>query len=400
MSADRTLFDDDIIPELPWDAKAWGLAAAATRNLFNPSSPIDADRLFSGRISQVQDTLDIIYERGAHAVLFGERGVGKSSLANTISSRIPTAVTNIKFLKDNCRPEDTFFGLWSKMLWNFQYEGTDISEYLKEETREFIVIKMLESLSAHMQYVFIFDEFDRIADKMVKIAMADTIKHFSDYPQNVTIIIVGVGSSIEELFGAHPSIQRCCRQIPMQRMSDVELSDIIDDRYRNIKIRIGDSLKAEMIDLCQGMPGFVHLAAREAAISAINRKSRNVESIDYRAAIKESVRVAQASIITAYKKATYSPKENIYAIVLLACALARRDEQGKFSASDTREALRIHLGRQIEISGFARHLAAFCDEERGAVLKKTGKPKRFQYQFIDAPLQPYVVMVGKRDGLI
>lgn len=117
-------------------------------------------------------------------------------------------------------------------------------------------------------------------------------------------------------------------------------------------------------------------------------------------AIKESVRRAQNSIITAYNKAIYSPKKNVYAEVLLACALARRNEQGKFSATDIRDQLRTILKANIEISGFSRHLAAFCDVERGAVLRKTGKPKRFQYQFVDAPLQPYVVMVGKRDGII
>ena len=399
MSADRTLFDDHPT-ERPWNEKEWGIAVASTRNLFNPSSPIDADKLFSGRLQQVDDTLSIVYERGAHAVLFGERGVGKTSLANTIASRIPTAITNIRFLKDNCRPEDTFFGLWSKVLWNFQYEGIDISEYLKHETREFVVIKMLENLSKDTQYVFIFDEFDRIRDKTVKSSMADTIKHFSDYPQNITIVVVGVGSSIEELFGAHPSIQRCCRQIPMQRMSNTELVEIIDERYKTIGLGIDATVKGDMVDICQGMPGFVHLAAREAALSAIGRRSRKVEKYDYSELIKESVRVAQDLIITAYKKATYSPKENIYAHVLLACALAVRDEQGKFSASAIRDILRDRLDRNVEISGFARHLAAFCDEERGAVLRKTGKPKRFQYQFIDAPLQPYIVMVGKRDGLI
>ncbi|MGI4881489.1 MAG: hypothetical protein ACRYG4_28845, partial [Janthinobacterium lividum] len=107
------------------------------------------------------------------------------------------------------------------------------------------------------------------------------------------------------------------------------------------------------------------------------------------------------SIITAYKKAIYSAKENMYREVLLACALAKRDEQGKFSASDVRESLKTILKRDdLQISYFARHLSAFCDIERGAVLRKTGKPKRFQYQFIDAPLQPYIVMAGKRDGLI
>ena len=144
----------------------------------------------------------------------------------------------------------------------------------------------------------------------------------------------------------------------------------------------------------------MHLAGREAALSALERRSRQIEAYDYQTAIKESVRRAQESIITAYKKATYSPKDNMYAEVLLACALAKRDEQGKFSATDIREHLRKILQRDIEISGFTRHIAAFCDTVRGAVLRKSGKAKRFQYQFIDAPLQPYIVMVGRRDGII
>ena len=399
MSDDGTLFNDNVNAPI-WGPAEWGLAIAKTKQLFNPSSPIDEGRLFSGRAQQVSDLLDIIYERGAHAVIFGERGVGKSSLANTLSTRVPAVVTNMSFNKQNCRPEDTFFTLWSKMLWEFEYEGVAISEYLKDETREFVIVKMLESLAKDKRYIFIFDEFDRIESHETKRAMADTIKHFSDYPQNVTIIIVGVGLSIEQLFGAHPSIERCCRQIPMQRMSDDELSEIISDRYPDIGVSATDDMRDNLVGLSQGMPGFVHLAAREAALSALERKRRQIEQFDYQTAIRESVRRAQESIITAYKKATYSPKENIYAEVLLACALAKRDEQGKFSATAIREQLRKILKREIEISGFTRHLAAFCDPDRGAVLRKSGKRKRFQYQFIDAPLQPYIVMVGRRDGMI
>jgi len=399
MSTDRTLFQDNV-NEPVWEQKDWGLAMAKAKQLFNPSSPIDEDRLFAGRGEQVKDLLDIIYERGAHAVIFGERGVGKSSLANTLSTRVPSVITNMVFKKENCRPEDTFFTIWSKMLWEFEYEGVPISEYLKEEDREFVIVKMLESLARDKHYIFIFDEFDRIEDQATKRAMADTIKHFSDYPQNITIIIVGVGLSIEQLFGAHPSIERCCRQIPMQRMPNEELGEIIEERFPAIGVKASDEMMESLVDLSQGMPGFVHLAGREAALSALTRRSREIEQFDYQTAIRESVRRAQESIISAYKKATYSPKENIYAEVLLACALAKRDEQGKFSATAIREQLRKILNREIEISGFARHISAFCDAERGAVLRKSGKRKRFQYQFIDAPLQPYVVMVGRRDGMI
>jgi hypothetical protein len=78
--------------------------------------------------------------------------------------------------------------------------------------------------------------------------------------------------------------------------------------------------------------------------------------------------------------------------------LARQDERGKFSATEIREWLSRILGRRVEVSSFTRHLAAFCDEERGQVIRKSGKPRRFQYQFVDAPLQPFIVLTGKKDG--
>lgn len=106
-----------------WSEQDWGLAEAKAKQLFNPTAPIDEDRLFSGRSQQVDDLLGVIYERGAHAVLFGERGVGKSSVANIVKVRVPSAVANIRFLKVNCRPEDTFFTLWANMLWEFKYDG-------------------------------------------------------------------------------------------------------------------------------------------------------------------------------------------------------------------------------------------------------------------------------------
>jgi hypothetical protein len=309
-------------------------------------------------------------------------------------------VINIKFLKENCRPEDTYFTLWSKILFNFQYDGIRVDDFLKNETRDFMVIKILESLPKMYQYVFVFDEFDRIASFGTKTAIADTIKHFSDYPQNITIVIVGVGYSIEELFGAHPSIQRCCLQIPMPRMSKPELSEILTDRYPQIGLTCDHILVDRLIELSRGLPGYAHLAGREAALSAVRRRQRAIDELDYSAAITESVRRAQESIVTAYNRAVYSAKENIYKEVLLACAMARTDDRGMFAAADIRDALIDILGRRVEIASFTRHLAAFCDPDRGPVFRKSGKKNRFQYQFVDAPLQPYIFMAGRKDGLI
>jgi hypothetical protein len=183
-------------------------------------------------------------------------------------------------------------------------------------------------------------------------------------------------------------------------MSKPELSEIITDRYPRIGLKADQDIIDRLVDLSRGLPGYAHLAGREAALSTIRRRHRVVEEIDYSAAIAESVRRAQESIITAYNRAVYSAKENIYKEVLLACATARTDEQGLFSAADIRDALINILGRRVEIASFSRHLARFCESDRGPVLRKSGKKNRFQYQFVDAPLQPYIFMSGRRDGLI
>lgn len=131
------------------------------------------------------------------------------------------------------------------------------------------------------------------------------------------------------------------------------------------------------------------------------RKDRlQIQDSDYDTAINESVKKSQESVISSYNKAVYSSRDNIYDKVLLACALAKTDDRGRFSASTVRDALTKVLGRPIEIAGFARHLAAFSDPDRRPVIRKTGKPKRFQYAFLEAPLQPYIIMVAKKRGFI
>src|SRR5438132_13610236 len=51
---------------------------------FTPGAPIDSRELFAGREKQVDRVISIIFQKGSHPVLFGERGVGKTSLTNTI----------------------------------------------------------------------------------------------------------------------------------------------------------------------------------------------------------------------------------------------------------------------------------------------------------------------------
>ena len=51
---------------------------------FTPSAPIDDLELFAGRLQQVQVVVNAVVQKGQHVALYGERGVGKTSLANIL----------------------------------------------------------------------------------------------------------------------------------------------------------------------------------------------------------------------------------------------------------------------------------------------------------------------------
>src|SRR6058998_247174 len=55
-------------------------------NFFQPRSPISTREFFAGRWEQLTTLADAVAQKGLHIVIFGERGVGKTSLANVVST--------------------------------------------------------------------------------------------------------------------------------------------------------------------------------------------------------------------------------------------------------------------------------------------------------------------------
>jgi Cdc6-like AAA superfamily ATPase len=379
----------------------WDLLLAANQTLFKPKTPIDDARLFQGRVKQIQDVMDVVWEEGGHAVIFGERGVGKTSLANIIVNKVLSVIQAVKGHKVSCAPGDSFFQLWSNILYDFEYDGREVPDVLKNEKNPFVVYKILESLDYSKFQLFIFDEFDRVKSKATTTMMADLIKHFSNNPKNLTVLVVGVGDTLLDLFASHESIARCCTQIRMQRMSPGELEDIMNDRLPKLSLTIDAKVLSSIVRLSQGLPGYVHLIGQLAVKAALMERSLFVEERHLRTALDTALEKADYGTRQEYYQAIESPaKDHRYKEALLACALAETNELGLFYAGAVREPYSKIRGKQMDIAHYATHLSEFCSDERGPALLKSGKPKRYQYRFANPMLQPLVVMMGVRDRLI
>ena len=105
---------------------------------FSPSAPIDREEIFAGRDDRLAALATVIRQRGQHAVIYGERGVGKTSLARICAERArgdSFFVANV-----TCDSGESFLSIWTKVFEEMLVEhggkqGTRCSSCAKERSR-------------------------------------------------------------------------------------------------------------------------------------------------------------------------------------------------------------------------------------------------------------------------
>jgi Cdc6-like AAA superfamily ATPase len=386
----------------------WKNKAIAAGAVFTPASPISAQGLFAGRDEQLRQVVDVVNQTGQHAILYGERGVGKTSLANVFAGYLGSQ--RVLAPRVTCDATDSFDSIWRKALeqagvtqqqqrpvgFTTQYAPILVgaSELLGPLATPDSVRRCLTKLSIHFTPVFVIDEFDRLGPEPRR-ALADTIKGLSDHSVRATIVLIGVADSVDQLIAEHQSVQRALAQVRMPRMSLSELENLLDKGVQKLGMTMQVAAKQRIVKLAQGLPHFGHLLALHACRSAIDNQSLDVSEDCVASAVDRALGSAQHSILSAFEAATRSARsDNLYAKVLLACALAQSNDLGEFAAKDVRDRLEQIAGRRYEIPSFAQHLNEFTLGKRGPVLHKGGVARLYRYRFIDPLMQPYVVMQG------
>jgi hypothetical protein len=187
----------------------------------------------------------------------------------------------------------------------------------------------------------------------------------------------------------------------MQRMSRPELEQIIDGRLPSISLTIDQRARDKMLRYAQGLPGYMHLLGQQSAIAAVQARTQDILELHVDQAVSKVLATSDESTRRDYYQAIASSMpDNKYREVLLACALAKKNDLGQFAAGDVRETYSRIRGRPVEIPNYAAQLRAFCDPDRGPALIRTGKPKGYKYHFANPLLEPLIIMVGISVGLI
>lgn len=366
--------------------------------VFTPSAPVGSRQAFSGRWQQIMQITSAVSQPGRHVILYGERGVGKTSLANILSELLMLAEDNSQTfaVRVNCTVDDTFSEIWRRVARELRMEVPEQwrhSNANPDDIRAFLA-------GVTPARVVVLDEYDRLDNDDALSLIADTIKSLSDHLVTTKVVLVGVSDSIEELVGEHESIKRAIEEVRMPRMGPDEIVELVHKGFESLSMTIEAKALARVVKLSEGLPTYAHSLSLKAGTHAI-QDDRTEVSFDHIERSTQDLVQEKHSSVASYFQAIQSPRpENLYAQVLAACALAEKDELGYFTANAVKVPMSKIMGKEYDIPAFSRHLSEFMRVERGATLQRRGEPRKYRYRFRDPVMQPFAIMAALSAGLI
>lgn len=355
-------------------------------DVFTPSAPIDDQDLFAGRNHELFSVVEAMQSAGQHAVIYGERGVGKTSLAR-ISGSIGNTQGQVT-LRVNCEASDDFGALRVKVADELAIIAPGMADDRRDRLGAAFIAAQdvltggalnanairvaLRHITQIAPVTIFFDEFNELADSNAIIAFANTIKALSDHIERVTLCPVGVAEDLDALLEGHLSAVRAIAQVKMPRMSRDELAEIVTRGLAKLAMTITED-GLEMIRVIpRGLPQYAHLLAQEGARNALLGGQTEITRDDVMAGLKVGLLKLDRSLTQAYDRATYSPRRTRLKEVLLACAIARLGDMGDFSPSDIRGPYSKIIGEQVGVDRFNPQFDLVGDHARDPPARRRG----------------------------
>lgn len=295
----------------------------AVLSAFTPDRAMGDPFLFAGRASQLEELLQALHTPGSCPIIYGHRGLGKTSTAIqldriargdvellernglaedwtldqdsyflTVNLSCTDAIVDLKMLLrsmtnalldievlsdpstgrsrlvERSTQTQLNFKVFSTLS-NAKYEPENLFSEYQDLNAEERVVKIARHLSdvTGQPVLFIIDEVDRLNTAgLAAFIKANTSAQFR-------VLLVGIGMTLSELMNDHRSIERIAMPVKVDRMSPKELRMIVanavaklqDDGYN---IDITDDASIRLSQSAYGFPWFVHLLGQSAFLAA------------------------------------------------------------------------------------------------------------------------------------
>lgn len=373
--------------------KANSIKINRAKDVFTPSLPIQNPEHLKGRDDEVDRILNTITSKGRHGLIFGDRGIGKSSLAiASLNGAMDNKIYNGSIIKVQCGTESTFEKIIKKALGEVSdhYSASRTEETIKRSVgasalkilsadfnSEIKVITEKEHIDPQtaadaikdLDYILLIDEFDTASDD-VKKSVAEMIKQLSDNDSKIKVIIVGISNDAASLIAHHPSVNRCLDEIKLERVSVSHLGEIIENGEKYLGIQFENSVKEEIIEISNGFPYFTHLLGLHCSEIVLSNDDKKVTSVTLKNAISNATKSAEGNLINNYDLAVTSSRNKNYPEILLAAANIKKNT---FTIKEWIDQIEKETGKLYSSQSMSNFIGRLSREDKGGIIEKVSR---------------------------
>lgn len=259
---------------------------------FNAAQPVDDRYELLGRMGELNKLVDGVVERHQHALIFGARGSGKTSLARIFGDLADEADCLAIY---HAATGDTGFSELLRPYLDFlpgagrAGSGAAAAEAVRLlMERDFGARDLVSALAplVSRRVFLIVDEFDRIEQAETKARMASLLKLLSDTRSPVQFLLVGIAADVNELLEAHPSLRRHIVAVQVRPFSARAVDAIIEEGSRRSGMAFPSEPRRLIAAAAAGSPYHVRLFCQGAGIAALEAGLDTVDAASTAAGLR------------------------------------------------------------------------------------------------------------------
>jgi hypothetical protein len=373
----------------------------------------------------LQDVLrEALRDKGGQVLLYGDTGVGKSSLLTYAARDEKISLVTVECMSDQTL--ETLIGRAIEQLIEVREIKRTKSRAVSTETeaqggvphfltirgrirgdkgstREFEVIEkapievLLDAMQKTGNRLLVLDNFQNVTARDVRLHVAQTLELLSGRARvtgDIKMVVIGIADDAQSLLGPSPSSGRRTAEVGVPRMPDDEITEVLETGFGLLGLNVPAETVNSLVFLSDGFPYFCHMLGLHLARSA-NRADGRVTGQTLEATLHRVAQEVQESFrqrvdLAVEKGGRVQPRRRVLSI------MASSTER-EWRATAIQEAYAARYGKRDDYAFLQGALGALIKPKHGEVLRRTGTRGNYVYRFRDPPMRPYLRVTGFAD---
>lgn len=407
------------------------LALRQPEDVFTPNT-IAAGEMFERRNEPdcygnpgLQDrVLESLRQKGAQLRVFGDTGVGKTSLLT-----FAAAEAHRNTLTVECRSSQDYADMLEQALgrirgvrllsyvkrregsvaiegqggWKFLASATGKITGTAGSDRTFEIVDkspldlLLELMEEQGYSLLVLDNFHNVTDAATRAEVAQTMEVLSDRSAStgdIKLVVIGIAEDAHTLLTPSPSVRRRTVDIGVPRMPDEEITAILRTGFRLLQLQIEPALLDHLVYYCDGFPFFTHMIGLNISRAAKVQKATRISQENIGAGLLRTVNEVDETYAKRVRMASerggkVQPKKRLLGLLAQSdertwtCARVKRIWQGHYP-SDVRRLQFIDVA-----------MGSLVKEENGSVLARDESTSPYRYRFSDPHFRAFLRLRGE-----